>query len=376
MLDFTFKYKPTIHFGVDSMEKLPLELHALNTSKVLLVYGMGSVKKNGILDEVMSKLKEFEVFELSGVMPNPDIVSVREGVEICRKEDIDFILAVGGGSVIDAAKGIACSVHYKGDAWDLIGSTSFEHDVLPIGTVLTLAATGSENNGNSILSNRELNAKAAIRSPQVVPMFSIMNPAFTLSVNQYHTVAGSIDIIMHALEQYFDGGEINRTIDYMTLGLVKSVIDSTNSLLNDLNNLEDRANIMWASSLALNGLLTTGKLGDWSTHNISYTLTADYEITHGLALAIVFPSWLRVFSEKYDEKLKLMGTILFGDESDSITRLEHVFETWMSTIEFSVPYTLEDCSKIAKKITSKGLVGNILKSDYNEILEVLELRFK
>ncbi|MDP4157675.1 MAG: iron-containing alcohol dehydrogenase, partial [Bacillota bacterium] len=257
MQNFTF-YNPTkLIFGKNQLEQLKSEI-PLYGNKVLLVYGGGSIKRSGIYENVISTLKEIgaQVSELSGVEPNPRLTTAKRGIDICREEGIQFILAVGGGSVIDCTKLIAAGAKYNGDAWDLVTRKAAATEALPFGVVLTLAATGSEMNSGSVITNWETNEKYGWGSPVTYPKFSILDPENTYTVPQNQTVYGMVDMMVHTLEHYFHLQENTLLQDRMLEGLLRTVIETAPKLINDLENYEYRATILYSGTMALNGMLS------------------------------------------------------------------------------------------------------------------------
>lgn len=302
MNNFRYHAYTDIRFGKGQVACLP-ELLAPYGKKVLMVYGGGSIRKNGLYDKVKELLAEFEVFELGGVEPNPKITSVRDGVEICKKEKIDVVLAVGGGSTIDAAKVIAGGTFYEGDAWDLVADSSKIGKVLPIVTVLTLAATGSEMNKNAVISNMELNQKLGTASHDFIPQASVCDPEYLYTLPAKQTAAGTADIMSHIFEQYFQKNTEAYISDRFAESLLKACIKYCPIALKEPENYEARSNLMWASTQALNSLLSCGKGGAWTCHPIEHELSAYYDITHGVGLAIVTPRWMRyILSEDTVDK--------------------------------------------------------------------------
>ncbi|MEW4327529.1 iron-containing alcohol dehydrogenase [Rossellomorea marisflavi] len=294
MNDFTF-YNPTkLIFGKGQVEQLK-DLVPQYGKKVLLVYGGGSIKKSGLYDQVTAVLKDIdaEVFELAGVEPNPRLTTVRRGVDICKEEGIDFLLAVGGGSVIDCTKAIAAGAKYDGDAWDLVTKKAFASKALPFGTVLTLAATGSEMNAGSVITNWETNEKYGWGSPVTFPQFSILDPENTFTVPKNHTIYGMVDMMSHVFEQYFHNATNTPLQDRMCESVLKVVIETAPKLINDLENYELRETILYSGTIALNGMLQMGYNGDWGSHNIEHAVSAVYDIPHAGGLAILFPNWMK-----------------------------------------------------------------------------------
>lgn len=292
MENFRFNAYTEMLFGKGQIEKLPEVLKRYGKN-ILLAYGGGSIKKNGLYDTIQKLLKDFNIVELSGIEPNPRIETVRRGVELCRENKIDVILAVGGGSTIDCSKVIGAGYHYAGDAWDLVKDPAKIGEVLPIVTVLTMAATGSEMNRNAVISKMDTNEKLGTGSPKMIPQTSILDPEYLYTLPSIQTAAGCADIMSHIFEQYFNKTTDAFVQDKFAEGLLQTCIKYCHIALKEPRNYEARANIMWASSMALNGLLGSGKAGAWTCHPIEHELSAFYDITHGVGLAILTPNWMR-----------------------------------------------------------------------------------
>lgn len=292
MNNFRFHAYTDIRFGKGQVNCLP-ELLKPYGKKVLMVYGGGSIRKNGLYDKVKELLSDFIVFELGGVEPNPKITSVRDGAAICKKEHIDVVLAVGGGSTIDAAKVIAGSSYYLGDPWDLVVDNRKISKVLPIVTIVTLAATGSEMNKNAVISNMDTNEKLGTSSHNFIPQASICDPEYLYSLPKMQTASGTADIMSHIFEQYFTPHTQAYISDRFAEGLLKTCVKYCPIALREPNSYEARSNLMWASTLALNGILSSGKGCAWTCHPIEHELSAYYDITHGVGLAILTPRWMR-----------------------------------------------------------------------------------
>ena len=290
MKNFNFCVGTNILFGRGEEEKLPELLRAYG-NKVLITYGGGSIKKNGLYDKVMKLLEGFEIYELSGIEPNPRVESANAGAAICKEHQVDVILAIGGGSTIDCSKLIAAAAYYEGDAWDLVTDCSKITKALPLVTILTLAATGSEMDNCGVITNLTTKEKLGFGSPLCLPKASILNPENTFTVPKSQTAAGSIDIMSHILEVYF-GTETADIPDRISEGLMKTVIKYAPIALQEPDNYEARAQLMWASTLAINGINSTGKDNAWSCHPIEHELSAYYDITHGVGLGILTPRWM------------------------------------------------------------------------------------
>lgn len=295
MNSFVFHVPTRIYFGQDQLVHLPSELAAFG-KRVLLCYGGGSIKKMGLYQEVVSLLAKagLEVVELAGIEPNPRIESVRRGAALCKEHQIDVVLAVGGGSTIDCAKFVCAGAKSDRDPWDWFSdkSTPIE-DALPLVTVLTVAATGSEMDAGGVISNLELNQKIGRSAPVLLPKVSFLDPSVTASVNAHHTKAGAADILSHTCETYFSLDEDLMFLDTCMEGLMRTVMHYAPIACEDPTNYEARANLMWASSWAINGFMNGGKRQAWSCHPMEHELSAFYDITHGTGLAILTPRWMR-----------------------------------------------------------------------------------
>lgn len=298
MYNFTL-YMPTrIHFGKGQISHLS-ELRESGT-KVLLVYGGGSIKRNGIYDTAVDILKKagLTIYDLPGVEPNPRIESVRKGVEKCKAEGIDMTLAIGGGSTIDCAKVVAAGAKYDGDPWDLVLDRSLIKTALPIYSVVTLAATGSEMNPSAVISDFTKHEKWGTSAPALVPTMSILDPTYTFSVSKRQTAAGTADIMSHTFENYFsfETADVQKAFGE---ALLKVLIKNGHIALAEPDNYDARANLMWAASHAINGLTKMGNAPAWCIHPMEHELSAFYDITHGVGLAILTPVWMEhILSER------------------------------------------------------------------------------
>ena len=296
--NFTYCNPTKLYFGKESIRGLNKELPKYGKN-VLLVYGGGSIKKSGIYDEVVKILKDNgkEIFEDAGVMPNPTVEKLNEGVDIARKSKADFILAVGGGSVCDYAKAVSVSVNCKEDAWEKyyirFEDVDKETKIIPIGCVLTMVGTGSEMNGGSVITNHSQKLKIGhVFGENVFPKFSILNPEYTFTLPKYQMVSGIYDIMSHILEQYFSGTDDN-TSDYIMEGLLKSLIHSAEIAIENPKDYEARSNIMWTATWALNTLVAKGKTQDWEVHMLGQSVGAHTDATHGMTLAAVSMPYYR-----------------------------------------------------------------------------------
>lgn len=348
MDNFRFHAYTNMLFGKDQIVNLP-QLVSTYGKNVLLVYGGGSIKKIGIYDKVMELLKDCNVVELSGVEPNPRITTVERGVALCKEHNIDVVLAVGGGSTIDCSKVIAAGYYYDGPTWDIVLDSSKIDKVLPIITILTLAATGSEMNKNAVISNMETNEKLGTSSMDMIPMASILDPTYLYSLPAIQTAAGTADIMSHVFENYFKADTTAFIQDRFAEGILKACIKYCKIALEKPDDYEARANLMWASSMALNGLVGAGKAGAWTCHPIEHELSAYYDITHGVGLAIVTPRWMRyILSENTVYKFVEYGVHVWGLDAskDKYTLANEAID---KTEEF-----FKDC-KIPMTLTELGI---------------------
>lgn len=321
MKDFTFDISTKILFGKDQLKNLAGEIKKYG-NKVLLVYGQKSIKKIGLYDQIIKTFSEnsIEYFELEGIIPNPRIDKVRQGVKIAKENKIDFILAVGGGSVIDTAKLVAAGALIENDPWDIVIGKAKVENALPIGSILTLAATGSEMDTSSVITNEETSQKLGWGSEFVRPKFAIMNPEYTYTVNSYHTAAGTADIMSHTMENYFSLNDGCYLQDRFSEGVLKTCIKYGPIAIKDPENYEARANLMWANSWAINGLLDAGKSTAWSVHAMEHELSALRDITHGVGLAILTPYWLEYcLDDQTSEKIAEFGYNVFNLEKSEST---------------------------------------------------------
>ena len=316
MQDFIFQNKTKVYFGKDQIKHLGEEISRFG-KRVLFVYGGGSIKKTGLYDKVMDELTNvgMTVFELAGVEPNPHHTTVNKGAAICKKESVDVLLAVGGGSTIDATKGIAAAAKYDGDdVWDLVTGKAAVTESLPIVTVLTLAATGSEMDGGCVISNVETNEKYGYFGPDNNPDVSFLDPTVTYSVSAYQTASGSADIMNHVFDvAYFSKQDEMDMLLRMQEEVLRTVVKYAPIAIEKPDDYEARANLMWASSWALNGFLYDGLQQDTVCHSMEHELSAFYDITHGHGLAILTPRWLGyILDEETAPRIKRFGVNVMG----------------------------------------------------------------
>ena len=359
--NFTFQNSTKLYFGEEALSNLSKELEHYG-KKVMLVYGGGSIKRNGIYDAVKEELRKAgkEVVELGGVMPNPTIDKVREGMQMAKEEAVSLILAVGGGSTIDFCKAVAGSAYLNDDPWEYYFNNWGEMTCrwIPVGCVLTMAGTGSEMDSCSVISNHHENRKKFyyFRNPD----FSILNPTYTFSVPQYQTVAGIYDIMSHILEQYLSGNDDN-TSDYIAEGLMRSLIVSSRQVLASPEDYEARSNIMWTATWALNGLIACGKPTDWMVHMLGQAVAAYTDATHGHTLSAVSGAYYRLLisrSNDAEHKFCRLAENVWGvspegkNEKDvaieGLTRMEQ----WMR--ELGLAMNITDCG--ADETMIEGMV--------------------
>lgn len=346
MNNFEYHTPTKLVFGKGVIKKLPEVLGSLG-KKVLLTYGGGSIKKTGLYDEVMSLLKNFEVYELSGIEPNPKYsTSVLGGVKLCKENGIEAILAVGGGSVLDCSKAIAAGALYDGEPWDLITYKVSAKAALPIVDVMTLAATGSEYDSGCVISRTETNDKVGYLDPHLYPVCSILDPTYTFSVSKKHTAAGTADAINHVMEQYF-AEPSSLLADGMCEAVIKSLMHNVKIALENPEDYNARAELMADCALACNGILAIGNgESGWPMHGIEHALSAYYDITHGEGLAIITPRWMKhILSDKTIDRFVKFGVNIFGIDSslDKQTIAEMAIEKTYAFFEsIGIPMHLRD----------------------------------
>ncbi|ELK48109.1 MULTISPECIES: iron-containing alcohol dehydrogenase [unclassified Halobacillus] len=388
MNHFTYHNPTKLIFGKNQLDALKQEIPKYGKN-ILLVYGGGSIKRNGLYDQVVKQLKELDVTisELSGVEPNPRLSTVRKGIEICHQENIDFLLAVGGGSVIDCTKAIVAGAAYDGDVWDIINKKVTAEEALPFGTVLTLAATGSEMNPDSVITNWETNEKYVWGSPGVThPAFSILDPVHTMSVPRDQTIYGMVDMMSHVFEQYFHNVSNTKLQDRMCFSVLQTVIETAPKLLEDLESYEHRETILYSGTIALNGTLQMGYFGDWASHTIEHAVSAVYDIPHAGGLAILFPNWMRHVVDHDAERMMRVMLAMFDIDTTGKTDKEIALEGvdklsafWSSLgapsrlADYEIGEDrLEEIAEIAAKEMQHGGFSNFRKLNKEDILSILK----
>ncbi|SFI28580.1 hypothetical protein SAMN02799624_00123 [Paenibacillus sp. UNC496MF] len=386
MHNFAFHNPTKIVFGKGTVSQLG-GLVAPFGKTVLLVYGSGSIKRTGLYDEVMDQLRSVgaKVVELSGIEPNPRLTSVRRGIELCRAEGVEFVLAVGGGSVLDAAKAIAAGARYDGDVWDFFMHKAKIADALPMGSVLTLSATGSEMNGNAVISNWETKQKRSFGSIHTYPRFSVLDPTLTFSVPRDQTVNGVVDIMSHVFEQYFSLTTDVPLQERLCESILLTVIENAEKALEKPDDYAARANLMLCGTMALNGgLISVGMANDWASHGIEHEISAIYDIPHGAGLSIVFPNWMRyVYDSRIDRFVQYaerVWGIERGGKSDEDMALAGINATRAFFTRIGAPATLsfydigeEHLDVMAREAVLFGPIGSFKKLNEEDVKEILTL---
>ncbi|WP_257349629.1 iron-containing alcohol dehydrogenase [Pseudalkalibacillus decolorationis] len=385
MDSFEFRNPTKLIFGEGKIDSLATEVPQYGKN-VLVVYGGGSIKKNGIYDQVMGQLNKIgaTVIELSGVEPNPRLTTVKRGVEHVKKNNVEFLLAVGGGSVIDCTKAIAAGAKYDGDPWDLITKKAEVEEALPFGTVLTLAATGSEMNSGSVITNWETKEKYGWGSPLNFPKFSILDPKNTYSVPKDQTVYGAVDMMSHVLESYFHPATNTPVQERMSEGILSTIIKTTPKVIDDLENYEHRETLLYSGTMALNGVLQMGARGDWAAHNIEHAVSAVYDIPHAGGLAILFPNWMKYNIDSAERKLKQLAVRVFevdpSGKSDRDLALEGIEQLRTFWASLGAPTRLADydiddskLDLIADRAMARGEFGNFRTLQKEDVLKILRM---
>lgn len=380
-----FKYSiPTeAFFGKGSIDIIPTEIKKYG-QRVLFLYGGSSIKKIGLYDKIQRNFEDNAIYhmELSGVEANPKLSKVMEGIALIKENQLDFILAVGGGSVIDCGKAISAGVFYEGDPWDFCIGKAIVEKTLPVGAVVTIAATGSEMNGNAIITNEKLKRKLPAKSPLMKPRFAVLDPTLTYSVSKYQTAAGVADIISHVMEQYFSRTEGTFLQDRLCEAVIKTCIKYGPIALKDPENYEARANLMWASTLGLNESLGYGKVGDWAVHSIEHEISAEYDITHGVGLAILIPSWMRwvLDASTVDKLYEYAVNVWQVDKADKFEgALQGIEKTEVFFQSLGLPKSLSELGigdghfeKMAVNALNFRQVGNFKKLSKEDIVSILQ----
>jgi hypothetical protein len=385
MQNFTFHNATKIIFGKGTEERVGEEISKYG-KKILLHYGQGSIKRTGLYEKVISNLKAsgVEIFELGGVKPNPRLSLVKEGIELCINNDIDAILAVGGGSVIDSAKAIGIGIPYEGDVWDFYTGKSVVEESLPVGVVLTIPAAGSESSMGSVITNEDGWYKRSVNNVRMRPKFAIMNPELTFTLPAYQTAVGAVDIMSHVMERYFTNTKNVDFTDRLCEATLRTMITNTPIALKEPRNYDARAEIMWAGTIAHNDLLSTGRVGDWATHKMEHELSAIYDIAHGGGLAIMWAPWMSYVYKHDVERFAQFAYRIWDVDPDfrnpekmaleGINRLKQFFSS------LGIPVTLTEADipadkfdEMAEKATEDGPIGNFVKLNKEDVKKIYEL---
>ncbi|MDR1699985.1 MAG: iron-containing alcohol dehydrogenase, partial [Lachnoclostridium sp.] len=382
--DFVFNNPTKIIFGRDTEKFLGEETRKYG-KKALFHYGGGSIKKIGLYDKCIGSLKSagIEIFELGGVQPNPRLSLVREGIKIVKDNDIDIIIAVGGGSTIDSSKAIGMGVCADEgvDVWDFYTGKATPKKTLPVGTVLTIPAAGSESSNSSVITNMDGKYKKGCTSEKIYPVFSILNPENTYSLPAYQTACGASDILAHLMERYFVNVPVAELSDRMIEGAMKTVIGFAPKAIAQPQNYDVRAEVMWTGTVAHNNLLDQGRGGDWSSHRIEHELSGIYDIAHGAGLAIVFPAWLKYAAKTNPGKIIQMGQRVFditesGETAVKLTieALENFYKLiGMPTRLSDADINSDDFDEMARKAVGDDIqFGNYVKLDFEAVNDIFK----
>ena len=390
MNNFTY-YTPTkVVFGKDSELQLASLLEEFHCKKVLLHYGGGSAKRSGLLSRIENILSEANIgyVSLGGVKPNPRLSLVYEGIDLCRKENVDFILAVGGGSVIDSAKAIGYGLANEGDVWDFYKKVRMPNACMPIGCILTIAAAGSEMSNSSVITNEEGWLKRGYSSDLGRPKFAIMNPELTYTLPEYQTMSGCVDIMMHTMERYFSHEMNTELTDSLAEGLLKTVMHQAKILLKNPQDYDARSEIFWAGSLSHNGLTGCGRVGDWACHQLEHELGGMFDVTHGAGLAAVWGSWARyVYMNDIPRFTKFAVNVMdvpynYADPEKTVLEGIEALEDFFRSIhmptsvrELGVELTEAQILELAYKCShmDKRTIGGIQKLTRSDMAEIYRM---
>lgn len=383
MNNFVFHNPTELIFGKGQISVLAKKVQSMG-KRILLVYGGGSIKRSGLYDKVLAILNEqgCYVVELPGVEPNPRLSTVQKGIDLCRTEKIDWILAVGGGSVLDASKAVAVGAVYEGNVWDFYIRKAVPKGALPLGTILTLAATGSEMNRSSVVTNWETREKHGAST--TFPTFSILDPEYTFSVPKDQTIYGICDMMAHVFEQYFTHTENIPLQTRYAEAIMLTVIETAQKAIDNPNDYDARANLLYCGTMALNGTLPVGVVTDWASHSIEHAVSAIYDIPHGGGLAIIFPQWMRYVYKENVARFKRFATHVWNvdpaGKSDEEIALAGIEATESFFKQIGAPTRLSDYNindekidEMAKKATPFGPIGNFKKLHAEDVAQILRM---
>lgn len=385
MENFVFHNPTKIVFGRDVVNQLGPEV-IKKARRVLFLYGKGSIKRNNAFDQAMTSLKENNIFviEYGGIKPNPLISDVRNAISICRNENLEGIVAVGGGSVLDSAKVIAAGALFQNDIWECFGPQKKYTvlEALPIYTVLTISATGSEMNSAAVITNDEWNTKKSFYSNAVFPVVSFIDPDFQRTLPEQQTIYGAIDIICHVTENYFNGNPSTEMQDYIAEGIIKVIMEKTSVLLANPYDYDARAQFAWAGTLALNGLNSAGRgLGDWSTHRIGHAISALFDFPHALTLAIVLPAWMKYCYKEDVSKFARFGKEIFqlrGSNEEIASTGIFKFQQWIQDLGIKTSLIdngvrIDEIKKIVNNDSIPYPLGALKKLNLIDVENILHL---
>ncbi|MDL2229637.1 iron-containing alcohol dehydrogenase [Treponema sp. OttesenSCG-928-L16] len=385
MKNFVFENRTKIIFGKDTEQQAGTETAAYS-KRILLHHSGGHAVKSGLIDRIKEQLKAASVdwVELSGVKPNPVLSLVREGIELCRKENLGFILAVGGGSVIDSAKAIGAGVPYKGDVWDFFTVKALPAETLPVGTVLTIPAAGSEWSVSSVITNEDGLWKRGLNTPVIRPVFSILNPELSYSLPPYQTACGIADMLAHIMERYFTRVDHTELTDQLCEGAMRTIIRNARIVMEKPFDYDARAELMWAAANAHNGLLDAGRVGDWASHRIEQELSGLYDIAHGAGLAIVFPAWIQYNLKEDPAMFARFAERVWGVDGarydalsaakEGLSRLKNFYRFLGLPLSFAdVGLPSDGIPEMARKSLAYGQLGQFKSLEIKDVEAILQM---
>lgn len=386
MENFTFQNATKIIFGKDTVSCIGQEIKRFSNNILFVHYGDAFIKESGLWNCVTDSLTASGVqyVEMTGVKPNPVLSTVRKGIEICQKNGIDFILAVGGGSVIDTAKAIAAGVVYKGDIWDLFLRKDTFKDALPTGVIVTIPATGSESSTGAVITNEQNHSKLDIMDTCLRPAFAILAPELSYTLPPYQTFSGIADMMSHVMERYFTSVLNVDLTDRLCEGTLKAIIRNADILLNDPQNYNARSEIMWAATLAHNDLLATGRVGDWACHAMGMELSALYDSTHGATITVITPAWMKyVYKDNLDRFAQFamrVWDIEYDFEAPARTAKQGIEKLKNFFSKIGMPVSLQELcvpddrlEEMSQRVTRNGVIGNIMKLSESDVLNIYKL---
>lgn len=390
MENFSFHNSTEIIFGRDAEYKTGQEVKKYS-ARILLHYGGRTIVETGLYERIIKSLKDenVEFIELSGVQPNPSVALVKKGIKICRENNINFILAVGGGSVIDSAKAISLGIPYEGEVWDFFMGKAKPLSAAGIGVVLTVPAAGSESSVVTVITNEEISLKKGFHSHLILPKFAILNPEITFTIGSFQTSCGALDSISHVLERYFTPTGKADLTDRLCEACMRSVIENLMVVLKDPRDYDARAELMWASTIAHNGILGTGRIEDWASHKLAHELSALYGVTHGAALSVIFPAWMKYVYSRNIKRFVQFAVRVWGVDpcfgNDEYIALAGIrkFEDFLKKVNLPVrikeleidPDELKkiDFAGMAQKELQWGPIGNLIKLNEQDIVRIYNL---